>query len=224
VIRAIDIIASADTDEFCASVALPTGTWGWLNRALLLLMERMDGDADDIALARHYLLQWAQRIECAEESEPVSAGPPLGTIITSIVEWLGQDGYLPMRGDTYQINDYAMLAAGLPAAWRDTGAGTFTLPDMTGLLVVGATDGGDLFDIQQAGHIENRHIEQIVAPVLAREQATAQSSNASRGVMYTRTTTGTGTAFTLAVGDTDPDDISDILPTIKVYYHIKYTL
>lgn len=222
-ISASSVLSAADTTPDCRAVELPVGIWALIGDALTRTLAAVDGNDDDVALARHHLLQWIDHVECADAPEG-TVGPPIGTIITSIVEWLGQDGYLPMRGGTFQQADYAYLASGLPAAWRDDGAGTFTLPDLTGYLIAGAADGSELGDIQPAGPVEDRHIEQIMAPVLAREQATAQTHNSTRGVMYTRSTTGTGTAYTLSVGVASPDPISDILPTIRLYYHIKFTL
>lgn len=194
----------------------------YLPEAIAMLIDRVSGDATPEAA--HLLIELLLELGCAGTGGGTPVGPPIGTIISSIVEWLGQDGYLPMRGDTYNQADYAYLAAGLPAAWRDDGAGTFTLPDLTGYLIAGAADGSELGDIQPAGPVENRHIEQIVAPIVWREQASGQTSNASRGTVYTRSTTGTATAFTASVGVASPDPISDILPVIRLYYHIKFTL
>lgn len=63
---------------------------------------------------------------------------PIGTIIPYLRETM-PGGCLPLDGGTYTSDDYPNLYAVIPDVFKD-GAGNFTLPDLTGRVIVGAGD------------------------------------------------------------------------------------
>lgn len=79
-----------------------------------------------------------------------------GLMIGAVMSFLGAipEGWLALDGSTYQQVDYPELTATLDAVFRDDGAGTFTLPDVTGRFLVSDGGGYALGDIGgEAAHV-----------------------------------------------------------------------
>lgn len=72
-IPASSVLDAAATTEDCRAVTLPVGIWALLGDALTQTLDAVVGDDDDIALARHHLLQWVDHIDCADAPEPEPA-------------------------------------------------------------------------------------------------------------------------------------------------------
>lgn len=99
--------------------------------------------------------------------------PLIGQLVMFLTDII-PDNCLLMDGATYDRTDYPDLYVRLPAAFKDTDAETFTLPDMAGLFAMGETEaeplgtlGGEasvtLTEAQLASHthIDAGHVHAI---------------------------------------------------------------
>lgn len=123
----------------CRRLALPSFLWAYFNGAFGQLLEIENwvefGSATIEDVVRSFQDAFDDMRECA--------------LIGSIVSYIRQDlpsGVLPCNGSVYQVADYPLLAAVLPALFI-VGDGTFVTPNIDGRFIVGEGNGRIMLDI-----------------------------------------------------------------------------